>query len=906
MKKAKFCALTLACALVGGALIGCGGGGSTPAPTPTKYIVTVPSSQDYTISGIEAGGYVKGAAVSFTVTVTDPENKEIKTVKYDTTTLQPTTPGNYAFTMPEKDVTLAVTLKNIDKYALSASSSSIVTGNKVDFTLTLGTDPVTTFTLDCTGTDRVIDGHSITFNALGEYTVKALVDTVQVATLDVTVTKAIETIQEAIDDAWENTTDFDDNTKSTYSTSKYKLKGQVLFMGSPYNSKVEMLVSDGTAIIDYSVKSSTAITKFAVGDWIAWEESLQNYKGLIETYSSDVKYITVVTGDPVTIDFKAHTGSQYDTVATSLSSGTEQRVITPMTIQVNAKEYDESGTLKQRYAVKDATVLNGKIATSKSAITLDWVKDAGYTMKGYALSANTSAGYINFVAVSQEKEAAKTVNIVEEGPIQLSINNTVQLNYEVTPTGAGKVIAWSSSDEAVATVEAGLVTAKAAGNATITLDIDGIKDTVAIEVAAALKPATGVSLDRTEAEVETGSTLTLVATVTPSDTTDAAVWTSSDEAVATVSAGVVTPVAPGTANIKVKYNDSVEATCAVTVKAEHGTTASDPLTADEAYAMTAALAKDGKTTKEYYVKGVVTKVTNAWANNIVTYYLKVEGGRTFPCYKLPATQALGEQVVVGAETLCHSQFVNYGGNTPETVQNVGALDSVDASKIRLIQVEDAMVNAGETLQLAPTTYPSGFTASLTYEASGNEKVTVSATGLVSVAADAVIKSTATITITEANGATESITITVSSASMKSVTMAYKGSSTGNMTDGNNASSVGLDEKVFNVTSAKNSASNPAGLNKDGTIRLYGANDGKGTQIKVAPAEEADITINKITVTLKSGSMNNVGVFVSGSAVTGTNGVFQIGASEFVLQNIIIGSTTQLQITSIVIVYTVNE
>lgn len=80
---------------------------------------------------------------------------------------------------------------------------------------------------------------------------------------------------------------------------------------------------------------------------------------------------------------------------------------------------------------------------------------------------------------------------------------------------------------------------------------------------------TGITLDKTSAELEIGATLTLAATVTPDNATDKAVtWTSSDPTVATVDAnGVVTAVkASATAvTITAKAGDKT-ATCAITVK----------------------------------------------------------------------------------------------------------------------------------------------------------------------------------------------------------------------------------------------------------------------------------------------------------------------------------------------------
>ncbi|MDR1556247.1 MAG: Ig-like domain-containing protein [Tannerellaceae bacterium] len=80
---------------------------------------------------------------------------------------------------------------------------------------------------------------------------------------------------------------------------------------------------------------------------------------------------------------------------------------------------------------------------------------------------------------------------------------------------------------------------------------------------------TGITLDKTSAELEPGGTLTLVATVAPAGADNKNVsWSSSADAVATVSqGGVVTAVAVGNADITVKTEDgNFTTTCAVTVK----------------------------------------------------------------------------------------------------------------------------------------------------------------------------------------------------------------------------------------------------------------------------------------------------------------------------------------------------
>lgn len=85
-------------------------------------------------------------------------------------------------------------------------------------------------------------------------------------------------------------------------------------------------------------------------------------------------------------------------------------------------------------------------------------------------------------------------------------------------------------------------------------------------------PCTGITLDKsTLALTSIGSTGALVATSTPSGTTDTVVWSTSDTDVITVAGGTVTAVGCGTATITATCG-AYSASCAVTVThiAEYG------------------------------------------------------------------------------------------------------------------------------------------------------------------------------------------------------------------------------------------------------------------------------------------------------------------------------------------------
>lgn len=77
------------------------------------------------------------------------------------------------------------------------------------------------------------------------------------------------------------------------------------------------------------------------------------------------------------------------------------------------------------------------------------------------------------------------------------------------------------------------------------------------------KPCTAISLSDSTKNVTALGDFTLTATVTPADTTDDVIWSTTDATVATVAAGVVTVVGLGTATITATCGNQT-ATCVVT------------------------------------------------------------------------------------------------------------------------------------------------------------------------------------------------------------------------------------------------------------------------------------------------------------------------------------------------------
>lgn len=155
---------------------------------------------------------------------------------------------------------------------------------------------------------------------------------------------------------------------------------------------------------------------------------------------------------------------------------------------------------------------------------------------------------------------------LDKAELTLVEGQEAELKATVKPDDAtDKMVTWTSSDEAVATVADGKVNAVKAGTATITAKAGAKEATCKVTVTAALVPVESIKLDKESLNLVEGAKATLTATVTPDNATDKTVtWTSSDEAIATVVNGEVTAVKEGTATITAKAGDK-EATCKVTV-----------------------------------------------------------------------------------------------------------------------------------------------------------------------------------------------------------------------------------------------------------------------------------------------------------------------------------------------------
>lgn len=272
-------------------------------------------------------------------------------------------------------------------------------------------------------------------------------------------------------------------------------------------------------------------------------------------------------------------GVGYAEITATTTSGSKTAVckvsvvkaVTGLSLNKSTIRIEVGDKFNLKATVKPTDATNKTVSWKSASSSIASVSSSG-VVKGKKLGTTTitvTTADGNFKKTCKV-EVVKKVTGVELDRVSATIylGKTLTLNAQVNPSGASNpAVIFTSSDKSIATVSSsGVVTPVKPGTVTITVTtVDGsFKDNCKVTVKRAV---TGIRLDKAEAEVKSDTTLTLKATVTPSNATNKTVkWSTSNKKVATVSAsGVVTPVGKGTATITAKTENGLKATCKVTV-----------------------------------------------------------------------------------------------------------------------------------------------------------------------------------------------------------------------------------------------------------------------------------------------------------------------------------------------------
>ena len=153
------------------------------------------------------------------------------------------------------------------------------------------------------------------------------------------------------------------------------------------------------------------------------------------------------------------------------------------------------------------------------------------------------------VSFSLPASAAPDVRtmVLSRDTVSLEIGDSVTLRVQIAPFSADKSVVWVSSDESVASVEEGVVTALSIGKATITVISQQNPSVLQTCEVLVVKPVESITLEDELIILPKGESWEQIAYIMPEDATmQRPVWSTSDKKIAVVDEnGVVTAVNNG-------------------------------------------------------------------------------------------------------------------------------------------------------------------------------------------------------------------------------------------------------------------------------------------------------------------------------------------------------------------------
>ncbi len=304
----------------------------------------------------------------------------------------------------------------------------------------------------------------------------------------------------------------------------------------------------------------------------------QGFPGTIDWDSSNTSVATVSSAGKITAKAQGTT-----TITAKIElDGTIKRatctvtVIDPSQIQILLNKsalqllVGKTETLTARLEPENATGTITWSSNKESVATVNQNGKVTAVAKGTATITATLSG--------TDKKATCTVTVFDPADLSVTVNKTTAnlnvggtetITATISPSEYNGTVTWSSSNESIASVSNGKITAVKAGTATITATIAGTdkKATVAVTVTAPV-PATSITLSDLSITLKKGETKKITYTIAPENSTDTEVeWASSDTSIATVAQdGTITAVKAGTANITATVKGrTVKATLVVKV-----------------------------------------------------------------------------------------------------------------------------------------------------------------------------------------------------------------------------------------------------------------------------------------------------------------------------------------------------
>ncbi len=343
------------------------------------------------------------------------------------------------------------------------------------------------------------------------------------------------------------------------------------------------------------------------------------------------------------------------------------------------------------------------------------------------------------VHVDKVDDATIITNVkLEKNTIELEKGKSYKMNVSLTPSSVTNVeLNWSSSDEKIATVKDGEITAVASGTCMITVKTpNGNTDTVLVKVVGDgnYNPVESIKIESTDVSLNKGTSYNLAYLVVPSDSINLITWESSDEKVATVENGVVYALSGGEINVTAKsgnISETVKVTVIEEKKEEFMLNQSEiSLTVGDSYTL---------------VPNINVEIT--WVSNDVNVAVVEQTGKVI-------ARSVGQTTVVAKAA---------NGSSFECKVNVEAKEATPAPVKDTISLNASTLsmNVGDKVRLIETVTPSNNVSNVVWSSSDPSVATVT-NGEVT----AVKNGTTTITAKLPNGEKAECVVTVSTKVVK--------------------------------------------------------------------------------------------------------------------------------------------
>ncbi len=302
--------------------------------------------------------------------------------------------------------------------------------------------------------------------------------------------------------------------------------------------------------------TATVSPSDATDKTVTWSSS----DATVATVTQDGR-VTAMKSGSATVTAKA--GEKSATCEVSITTPVESVTLNSASISL---EEGQTTTLVATINPNDADEKTVKWSTSSASVATVSNGIVTAVAEGNATITASVGGKSATCAISVKKKVIAVTSVtLNKSTLSLTKGQSQTLTATVSPSDAtDKTVTWSSSDATVASVtQDGRVTALKSGSATIKAKAGEKSATCEVSITT---PVESVTLNSSSISLEEGQTTTLVATINPNDADEKTVkWTTSSASVATVSNGVVTAVAEGTATITASVGGK-SATCAISVK----------------------------------------------------------------------------------------------------------------------------------------------------------------------------------------------------------------------------------------------------------------------------------------------------------------------------------------------------